>query len=53
MSLNAVTKLREHILPDFLDIKQNNDFKDTLSQIPITSPTPGIARYTNPLDTHC
>ena len=28
MSLNAVTKLREHLLPDFLSIKQNNDFKE-------------------------
>ena len=26
MSLNAVTKLREHLFPDFLTIKQNNDF---------------------------
>ena len=28
MSLNAVTKLREHLLPYFLSIKQNNNFKE-------------------------
>ena len=53
MFLNALTKLREHLLPDFLSIKQNNDLKNTLSQIPITAPSNGIARYTTPLDTHC
>ena len=28
MSLNTVTKLREHLLTDFLSIKQNNAFKE-------------------------
>ena len=28
MSLNAVTRLREDLLPDYLSIKKNSDFKE-------------------------
>ena len=28
MSLNAITKLREHLLPDYLSIKKNTYFKE-------------------------
>ena len=34
MSLHGVTKLRVHLLPNFLDIKQNNDFKEYIVPFP-------------------
>ena len=48
MSLNAVTRLREDLIPDYQYIKETLSLKNTLSQIAITLPTPGIYMYTIP-----
>ena len=50
--LNAVTRLREYLLPGYQSIKRNSDFHNTSSQITITLPINGMSRYTLPLDTN-
>ena len=50
--LSAVNRLREDLLPYYHFIKRNSKFKEFLSHIAITLPSPGISRYTLPLDTH-
>ena len=52
MSLNAVTRLIEDLLPDYQSIKSTLSLKNNLSHIAITLPTPGMSMYTLPLDTH-
>ena len=52
MYLNAVARLKVDLLPDYLSIKKTLSLKNALSQIAITSPTPGISRYTHPLVTY-
>ena len=52
MCLNAVTRLREDLLHYYKSIKDILSLQNTSYQIVITLPTPGMSRYTLPLDTH-
>ena len=52
MCINAVTRLREDLIPGYHSIKKTLSLMNTSSQIVITLPITGMSRYTLTLYTH-
>ena len=53
MGINAVTRLREYLLPAYHSIKIHSDFEEYFIPDRDHLPILGMFRYTLPLENHC